>query len=283
MSDARRVVVIGAGFGGLSVVRALRKADVAINGVEMAGAIAEIARYTLRNDFRLIDPTRARVVLIEAGPRLLPALPQNLSNYAANALRGMGVEVQLGVAVTACDADGATTASGRIEAATLIWAAGVRASDAAAWIGVTPDRHGRIEVGADLTVPHHPEISVIGDTAAVVQPDGSTVPGVAPAAKQMGNFVGRRLAGRGKGRADVFRYRDQGDLATIGRKAAVVRLGRLHLTGFPAWLFWSVAHIFFLVTLRDRFVVSINWLWSYLTFQRSARVVTRPGDDRARL
>jgi NADH dehydrogenase len=250
-------------------------------GVEMAGAIAEIARDTLRHDFRRIDPTRAAIILVEAGPRLLPNLPPALSEYARLALQRMGVDVRLGVQVTGCDAAGADTSVGRIQAVTLIWAAGVCASPAADWIGVTADRKGRIPVTPDLTVPDHPEIYAIGDTAAVAQPDGSPVPGVAPAAKQMGRFVGRRIAAIHAGQTPepAFRYRDQGDLAAIGRKAAVVRIGRFHLTGVTAWLCWSIAHIFFLVTLRDRIVVSLNWLWSYVTFQRSARVVSRPDDQ----
>ncbi len=246
-------------------------------GVEMAGAIAEIARDTLRHDFRLINPADARVVLVEAGQRLLATLPEDLSAYAAAALRRMGVDVRLDVQVTGCDERGVGTSAGRIEAGTLIWAAGVRASPAASWIRIAADRHGRIPVAADLSVPGHPEIYAIGDTAATVRPDGGAVPGVAPAAKQMGDFVGRRIASliAGHPAEARFRYRDQGELATIGRKAAVVRIGRLKLTGFIAWLFWCVVHIFFLVSLRDRLVVSLNWLWSYLTFQRSARVVTR--------
>ncbi|MGH7212504.1 MAG: NAD(P)/FAD-dependent oxidoreductase, partial [Acetobacteraceae bacterium] len=225
-------------------------------GVEMAGAIAEVARDTLRHDFRRVDPAEANVVLVEAGPRLLPTLPEDLSAYALAALRRMGVDVRLDVQVTGCDAGGADTSAGRIEASTLIWAAGVRASSAASWIGVAADRHGRIAVAADLSVPGHPEVYAIGDTAAAMRPDGGPVPGVAPAAKQMGDYVGRRLATLIAGRPAEprFRYRDQGELATIGRKAAVVRIGRIKLTGFIAWLFWSVVHIFFLVTLRDRLV-----------------------------
>lgn len=249
-------------------------------GVEMAGAIAEVARDTLRHDFRSINPAGARVTIVEAGPRLLPSLPEDLSHYAEAALRRMGVDVRLGVQVVGCDDRGVDTKGGRIEAATLIWAAGVQASPAASWIGAPADRHGRIPVSADLSVPGHPEIYAIGDTAAAAQPDGRPVPGVAPAAKQMGDFVGRRitaLVAGGRPNA-AFHYRDQGELATIGRSSAVVRIGRIKLKGFIAWLFWSVVHIFFLVTLRDRLVVSLNWLWNYITFKRSARVVTRPDD-----
>jgi NADH dehydrogenase len=249
-------------------------------GVETAGAIAEVARDTLRHDFRWIDPTAARVVLAEAGDRLLPTFPAKLSHYAETMLRRMGVDVRLGVRITGCDATGVDTATGRIDAGTLIWAAGVRASAAATWLGVAADSHGRVVVDEALRVPGRPEVYVIGDTAAARLADGAPVPGVAPAAKQMGHYVGGHLAALigGKSGDTLFRYRDQGELATIGRKAAVVRVGRITLTGLIAWLFWSVAHIFFLVTLRDRIVVSLNWLWSYATYQRSARVVTRADD-----
>jgi NADH dehydrogenase len=249
-------------------------------GVEMAGAIAEVARQTLRHDFRAIDPTKARVVVVEAGDRLLPSLPPSLSSYAETALRRIGVEVRLGTRVLGCDADGVDTPMARIDAATLIWAAGVRASPAASWIGTKADQHGRLIVADDLSVPAHPNIFAIGDTAAALRPDGGPVPGVGPAAKQMGSYVGRRIADLLSGRQDgkPFRYRDKGELAAIGRSSAVVRIGRVRLTGFAGWLFWSVAHIFFLVTLRDRIAVSLNWLWNYVTFQRSARVVTRPDE-----
>lgn len=249
-------------------------------GVEMAGAIAEIATDTLRRDFRAIDPARARIILVEAGPRVLPSFPESLSKRAAAALARKGVDIRLDTKVTLCDELGVDTPAGRIEAATLIWAAGVQASQAAGWIGAAADRHGRISVEPDLSVPGKPMIFAIGDTAAARGPDGAAVPGVAPAAKQMGAYVGQRIASLigGSGTAAQFRYRDQGELATIGRNMAVVRIGRLRLSGYVAWLFWCVAHIFFLVTLRDRIVVCLNWAWNYMTFQRSARVVTRPGD-----
>ena len=250
-------------------------------GVEMSGALAELARDTLRRDFRAIEPARARIVLIEAGPRVLASMPDTLSDYALAALRRIGVDVRLGVRVTGCDAGGVDTSTGRIDSATLFWAAGVRASPAASWLGVTPDKNGRIEVGPDLAVPGHPTVFAIGDTARAVGTDGKPAPGVAPAAKQMGRFVGRHIAGLAAGRARTgrFTYRDQGELATIGRNEAVVKIGRIRLTGRIAWLFWSVAHVFFLVTLRDRIVVSTNWVWSYVTRGRAARVVIR-ADDR---
>jgi NADH:ubiquinone reductase (H+-translocating) len=244
-------------------------------GVEMAGAIAEVARRTLRHDFREIDPRRSRIVLIEAGPRLLPAFAPALSDYAARSLRSMGVEVELGRMVTGCDARGVTLKDGRIDAATVIWAAGVVASPAANWIDAEHDRAGRIRVNPDLSVPGRPEIFVVGDTASVISRDGRPVPGIAPAAKQMGSYVAKVIAARLQGAEPPgpFHYHHVGDLATIGRKSAVVQLGAFRLTGFLGWVFWSVVHIYFLIGIRNRFVVALNWLWSYLTFQRGARLI----------
>jgi NADH:ubiquinone reductase (H+-translocating) len=244
-------------------------------GVEMAGAIAEVARRTLRHDFRRIDPRNSRIILIEAGPRLLPTFPAALSDYAERSLRGMGVEVMLNTMVTGCDAQGVTLNNGRIEAATVMWAAGVVASSAAEWIGAEHDRAGRIKVNADLSVPGHPEIFAIGDTAAVLERDGRPVPGIAPAAKQMGIYVGKVIAARlhGEPAPKSFAYQHLGELATIGRKSAVVKLGFFQLTGLLGWLFWSAVHIYFLIGMRNRFVVAVNWLWSYMTFQRGARLI----------
>jgi len=241
----------------------------------MAGAIAEVARRTLRHDFREIDPRRSRIVLIEAGPRLLPAFAPALSDYAARSLRSMGVEVELGRMVTGCDARGVTLKDGRIDAATVIWAAGVVASPAANWIDAEHDRAGRIRVNPDLSVPGRPEIFVVGDTASVIGRDGRPVPGIAPAAKQMGSYVANVIAARVQGAEPPgpFHYHHAGDLATIGRKSAVVQLGAFRLTGFLGWVFWSVVHIYFLIGIRNRFVVALNWLWSYLTFQRGARLI----------
>jgi NADH dehydrogenase len=249
-------------------------------GVEMAGAIAEIARRTLAMDFRRIDPKAARIVLIEAGPRVMPVLPENLSNYVQQTLGQMGVEVMTSTRVIGCDAGGVDLERGRIDAGTLIWAAGVIASPAARWLDAEQDRAGRVKVGPDLSVPGHPQVFAIGDTAAVLDPTGQEIqpiPGIAPAAKQMGRYVGRLIAARiaGKAPPEPFRYRHQGDLATIGRRAAVVKLGRLELRGFLGWLFWSVVHVFFLIEIRDRFVVAFIWLWDYVTFQRGARLITR--------
>ncbi|MQT14482.1 NAD(P)/FAD-dependent oxidoreductase [Rhizobiales bacterium Sp-1] len=244
-------------------------------GVEMAGAVHELVRVAMPLDFRRIDPRKARIVLVEAGNRLLPALPETLSAYTAATLERMGVEVRTGCTVMACDAMGVETNGGRIESATLVWAAGVVASPAACWLGVEGDRAGRVKVGPDLSVAGHPEIFVVGDTAAVVQ-DGNPVPGVAAAAKQMGHYVGAVIKARiaGKPAPGPFHYRHQGDLATIGRKAAVAKIGKLELTGFIGWLFWSVIHIYFLIGARNRFVVATTWLGDYLTFQRNARLIT---------
>jgi NADH:ubiquinone reductase (H+-translocating) len=244
-------------------------------GVEMAGAIAEVAQRTLRHDFRHIDPRRSRIILIEAGPRLLPTFPKALSDYATRSLRTMGVEVELDRKVIGCDAQGVSFDGGRIEAATVIWAAGVVASPAAKWIGAETDRAGRIKVNTDLTVPGHPGIFAVGDTATITDRDGHPVPGIAPAAKQMGQYVGKVIAARVRGRPAPrpFVYHHLGELATIGRKSAIVKLGVFQLTGFLGWLFWSAVHIYFLIGMRNRFVVALNWLWNYVTFQRGARLI----------
>jgi NADH:ubiquinone reductase (H+-translocating) len=244
-------------------------------GVEMAGAIAEVARRTLQHDFRRIDPRTSRIVLIEAGPRLLPTFPEALSDYAQRSLQAMGVEVELNRKVTGCDAKGVSLDEGHIDAATVVWAAGVVASPAHEWINAPHDRAGRIQVTADLSVPGHPDIFAVGDTAVVLQANGQLVPGIAPAAKQMGHYAGRVIAARiaGLPAPAPFAYHHLGDLATIGRKSAVVKLGPLKLTGFLGWLFWSIVHIYFLIGLRTRFVVALNWFWSYVTFQRGARLI----------
>jgi NADH dehydrogenase len=245
-------------------------------GVEMAGAMAEVARQTLQSDFRRIDPRSSRIVLIEAGPRLLAAFPEHLSRYAQRALERMGVEVKLSTMVTGCDVGGVWLGQARLDASTVVWAAGVVASPAAQWLGVAADRAGRVKVNPDLSVPDRPNVFAIGDTAVVLERSGHPVPGVAGAAKQMGTYVGRLIAARvaGKEAPGPFVYHHTGDLATIGRKAAVVKLGRLELKGFIGWLFWSVVHIYFLIGLRNRLVVAATWLWSYLTYRRSARLIS---------
>ena len=244
-------------------------------GVEMAGAIAEIARQTLAKDFRRIDPRTARIILLEAGPRVLPTLSQDLSDYAMHTLARMGVDVRTGTRVIGCDARGVTLEHGRIEAGTVIWAAGVIASPAARWLNAEHDRAGRVLVGPDLSVPNLPNVFAIGDTAAFRDDKGQPLPGMAPAAKQMGHYVGKLIAARLDGQTrPAFRYHHPGDLATVGRRAAVVKMGPLHLKGFLGWLFWGVAHIYFLIGLRYRFIVAFTWLWDYLTFQRGARLIT---------
>jgi NADH dehydrogenase len=244
-------------------------------GVEMAGAIAEIAKKTLRSDFRKIEPATSRVLLIEAGARLLPAFPENLARYAERALTKMGVETLLSEAVTDCDYGGVTTNKRRIEAGTLIWAAGVMASPAADWLGAERDRNGRIIVGPDLSLPSLPHVFAIGDTASVKDREGAPVPGIAPAAKQMGKYAAKRIAAlvAGKPSDGAFTYRDFGKLATIGRTSAIVSMPHLNITGFIGWLFWSAAHIYFLIGARNRFVVAFDWFWNYITFQRGARLI----------
>ena len=246
-------------------------------GVELAGAIAEVARQTLARDFRRIDPRLARIVLIEAGPRLLPGFSESHSAYAHATLAAMGVDVMVSTRVTNCDAGGVDLDDGRIDAGCVIWAAGVVASPAAQWLSASCDRAGRVIVNPDLSLPDFDNIFVVGDTAAVRQPDGTPVPGLAPAAKQMGDYVARLITARIAGRTlPAFRYRDQGALATVGRRAAIVELGPLQLKGLVGWGFWSIVHIYFLIGLRNRFVVAVTWLWSYVTFKRGARLITQP-------
>ena len=248
-------------------------------GVEMAGAIAELAHVALRHDFRTIDPREARIVLVEAGPRVLPAFPPQLSAAAQQALERLHVEVRLGTPVSNCDESGVTIGDEHLPAATIIWAAGVAASSAARWLGTEIDRVGRVVVGPDLTVPDHPEIFVIGDTAHALGSNGKPLPGLAPVAKQQGAYVARVLRARLARRAPPgpFRYRDWGTMATIGRRAAVADFGWLHLKGTLAWLMWGLVHVSFLIGFRNRLVVMLDWIWSYLTFQSGARLIVGPG------
>jgi NADH dehydrogenase len=252
-------------------------------GVELAGAMVELARQAMPHDFRRIDPAMARVVLIEAGPRVLPSFPEELGAYALRSLERMGVQVLTGTRVTRCDAQGVECGEERIAASTTVWAAGVVASPAAGWIGAEHDRAGRIKVAPDLSIPAAPEIFVAGDLAAAVDGTGRPVPGNAPAAKQMGRYVGRVIAARAAGRSapPPFAYRHHGDLATIGRRSAVVALDGIRLTGLVGWWFWGIAHVWYLIGFRSRVVVSFEWLWSYLTFQRGARLITGDGTDAA--
>lgn len=249
-------------------------------GVEMAGAIAELARDALPREFRHVDTRRARVFLIEAGERILPALDPRLGHYAERALETLGVTVLTGQAVTGCGEMGVDLGNGRIEAGTLVWAAGVRAGALLAALPGEHDRAGRIRVSPDLSHPSHPEVYIVGDAAAVADEHGRPVPGLAPAAKQAGRHAGRAIAARfGIGRhPGPFRYRQAGNLATIGRAAAVVELGRFRLTGFIGWLFWSVAHVYFLIGLRNRLAVAFSWAWSWFSRDRPARLITNDLD-----
>jgi len=242
-------------------------------GVEMAGAVAELARKALATDFRVIDPKQTRVLLLEAGPRLLPNFPQELSHYTEAALRRLGVEVRLGKAVTRCGAEGISLGEERIEAGTIIWAAGVTASPAARWLGMISDRAGRVPVGPDLRPSGFDDVYVIGDTAIV---RAAPLPGIAPVAKQQGAYVARAIRAKLSGGNDLspFVYRDRGLLATIGRKAAVIAYDRIRLKGRLAWWLWGAAHIYFLVSLRNRVIVVTQWLWLYLVFERGARLIT---------
>jgi NADH dehydrogenase FAD-containing subunit len=245
-------------------------------GVEMAGAIAELAHVALRHDFRTIDPREARIVLVEAGPRVLPAFPSSLSDAAHRSLERLHVEVRLGTPVSQCDERGVVIGTERLEAATLIWAAGVMASSAARWLGAETDGAGRVKVGPDLSLPGHPEIFVIGDTACVADGSGRPLPGLAPVAKQQGAYIARLLRTRMAGAPSPgpFRYRNYGTLATIGRRAAVADFGWIRLDGTFAWLLWGLVHISFLIGFRNRLIVMLDWLWSYLTFQSGARLIT---------
>jgi len=245
-------------------------------GVELAGTIAELAQQTLPPDFRNIDTHKARVVLIEAGSRVLAGFPDDLSAYAQRSLQSLGVEVVLGQAVTECSADGVVYGGKCLQAKTLIWAAGVRASPAAEWLGAPADRAGRLQVAPDLTVPGHPDIFAIGDTVLVADPDGKPVPGIAPAAKQQGRYVAASIKARLRGETPApFRYKHSGSLAQIGKHKAVIDFGRFKLRGAIAWWIWGIAHIYFLIGLRNRLSVALSWLWIHARDQRAARLITQ--------
>jgi NADH dehydrogenase len=245
-------------------------------GVELAGTIAELAHHTLPPDFRNIDTHKARVVLIEAGPRVLAGFADELSSYAQAGLEEIGVEVMLGQAVTECSADGVVYGGERLAAKTLIWAAGVRDSPAAEWLGVAADRAGRLQVLPDLTVPGHLDIFAVGDTVTIAGPDGNPVPGIAPAAKQQGRHVATSIKARLQGNTpQPFRYKHDGSLAQIGKKRAVIDFGRFKLKGTLAWWIWGIAHIYFLIGLRNRLSVAITWLWIHARDQRAARLITQ--------
>ena len=252
-------------------------------GVELAGIIAELAKVSLWRSFRNIDTRQSRILLIEAGTRVLSTFPDDLSDYAASALSQRGVELHLGAPVTRCTEQGLTIGDVFIPCRTAIWAAGVAASPAAMWLGLPGDRAGRMPVRADLSVEGHPGIFAIGDTAAVAMADGSQVPAIAPAAKQQGAYVGTLIRKRLRRQPPPppFRYRHRGNYATIGNGAGVVHVGRLRLRGRLAWWVWGIAHIFFLIGTRSRVIVAWNWLWIYLVGQHSARLITQgsPSDD----
>ncbi|MGH8668155.1 MAG: NAD(P)/FAD-dependent oxidoreductase [Burkholderiales bacterium] len=240
-------------------------------GVELAGTLAEIARHTLRGEFRRFDPRHARVILVEASSRVLPPYPAELSEKARVQLERLGVTVLLGKQVTGVDAAGVSMGAERIAARTVLWGAGVASSPLGRLLGAPLDRAGRVQVEPDLSVPGHPEVFVVGDLAGV-----QGVPGIAPAAKQMGRHAGNNVLKKISGQTTTaFRYRDYGQLATIGRNSAVAYFGRVKLSGYPAWLVWLVAHIYFLISFRNRIVVMLDWAWAYWTFNRYARVITK--------
>lgn len=252
-------------------------------GVELAGTIADLAHDTLPHDFRAIDTRKTRVLLVEAGTKVLSGYPDDLSQYARTALEKLGVEVSLGAPVTRIEPNAITFGERRVEARTIIWAAGVRASPAAEWLGVPADRSGRIIVEPDLSVPGHRDIFAVGDTVAVDAPDGSPVPGIAPAAKQEGAFVAATIRRRVSGDSGqrLFRYHHEGSLAQIGKRRAVIDFGSVRLRGAIAWWLWGIAHIYFLVGVRSRLSVALNWLWIYMRNQRGARLITQTGGEAA--
>jgi NADH dehydrogenase len=241
----------------------------------MAGMLAEISRHTLKGEFRRFDPRNARVVLVEGMERVLPPYTPDLSERARVQLERMGVTVWLGKKVTGIDAQGVQLGGDRLEAKTVVWCAGVAASPLGATLGVPLGRGGRVIVEPDLSVPGHPEVQAVGDLAYLPEHE-PPVPGVAPAAKQMGRHAARNIVAALAGRPTrPFRYRDYGQLATIGRSSAVAMFGRIHVWGWLAWVAWLTAHIYFLIGFRNRLVVLIDWAWAYWTFERSARIVDK--------
>ena len=252
-------------------------------GVELAGTLAEICRHALANDFRSIDPRRTRIHLIEGGPHVLPAYPEDLSRSALEQLQRLGVEVLTSTMVTKIEPGVISMGETRMNAAVILWAAGVAASPLGQKLGVPVDRAGRVLAEPDLSIAHHPEVFVIGDLAALKDASGKLLPGIAPVAILEGRFVaklirkeierGETLSGQ-PARRDPFRYWDKGSLATIGRAAAVAQFGKIHISGFLAWLAWLFVHILFLIGFRNRMLVFIQWSWSYFTYERSARLIT---------
>lgn len=244
-------------------------------GVEMSGAIADLAHNALATDFRHIDTNSARIILVEAMPRILNAFPESLTRRTQRKLTRMGVEVRTNAPVSEIDEHGVVIGGEHIPARTIIWTAGVSASPAGKWLDAEMDRAGRVKVSSDLSAPGHPDVFVIGDTASATQ-DGKPLPGVAPVAMQEGRYVASLIANRveGKELKHPFHYRDKGNLATVGRSYAIVDIGKIRLTGFIAWVMWLVVHIYFLIGFRNRFVALFQWAWTYLTYSRGARLIT---------
>ncbi len=246
-------------------------------GVELAGTIAELAHHTLSGEFRNIDTLQTRVILIEAASRVLPSFEESLSAYALDALKNLSVEVELGKPVSDCNALGVVFGDKKLPSKTILWAAGVQASPAADWLDAETDHVNRVMVESDLTLANHPEIFVIGDTATIKDQHGKQVPGIAPAAKQQGQYVAKNIKARLKGKtpSKPFRYKHYGDLATIGKRAAVFDIGWLKARGRIAWWLWGIAHIYFLIGVRNRIVVAMHWLWIYFKGDRGARLITQ--------
>ncbi len=244
-------------------------------GVEMAGATAELAHKALAKDFRHINPTRARVILVEAGPRILPTFPASLASKAQKALHHLGVEVRTGAPVEDIDASGVSIAGERVACRTVVWSAGVLASPAGKWLGAETDRAGRVRVNADLTLPAHPNVFVIGDTATLNQ-DGRPLPGVAPVAMQQGHYVAELIKQRttAGGAERPFHYVNKGNLATVGRSYAIVDLKNIRVTGLIAWVLWLLVHVYYLIGFRNRLVTLFQWAWTYFTYNRGARLIT---------
>lgn len=253
------IVVIGAGA----------------TGVELACTIAELAHEEMPGEFRHIDTRKARVVIVEAAPRVLSGFPEALADYALRTMEHLGVTVLLNHPVTECRADEVICKDRHIGAGAIFWAAGVRASPVAQWLGAPADKAGRVKVERDLSIPRHPEIFVIGDAATLQQENGKPVPGLAPAAKQEGRYVADVIKARLRNSAlpGPFRYRDYGNLSTIGKHTAVAEFGRLKLRGRVAWVVWAVAHIYFLIGVRNRLLVALNWFWLYIKGERAARII----------
>jgi NADH dehydrogenase len=251
-------------------------------GVELAGAISDISRRYMEHDFRAIDPRQARIILLEGGPRVLPAYPEDLSASAEKQLRDLGVEVRTNAMVTNLEAGCVTIGVEKIPATVILWGAGVSASPLGRMLGAATDRAGRVMVAPDLTVPQHPEVFVVGDLAASKMKNGALVPGVAPAAIQMGKFAARQIRRTLENKPrEEFHYLDKGTLATIGRSKAVADLGKLHFSGYFAWLSWLFIHLFFLIGFRNRFMVMAEWAWDYITYNHSARLITGKTEESA--